>query len=118
MLYGGEEGRSMKVTQPSDKQSIERESIGAGAASGAALGAVISLTVASTAAAPLLAPLLYASIGAVGGGTIGHFANSLIQRHRSASRVHAKYMVDSGAVVRVPRKSALKKKRSRTGTAA
>ena len=93
----------MKVTQPSDKQSIERESIGAGAASGAALGAVISLTVASTAAAPLIAPLVFAGIGGGIGGTIGLFANNLIQKHRSGHRAHGKY---------------IKKKRSKSGTAA
>ena len=52
-------------------RDLERESLGAGAASGAALGSVVGL---ATSAA--FGPLIGAAIGAVVGAGVGHFANS------------------------------------------
>jgi uncharacterized membrane protein len=53
------------------RRDLERESLGAGAASGAALGSVVGL---ATSAA--FGPLIGAAIGAVVGAGVGHFANS------------------------------------------
>lgn len=53
------------------RRDLERESLGAGAASGAALGSVVGF---ATSAA--FGPLIGAAIGAVVGAGVGHLANS------------------------------------------
>lgn len=71
------------TSKPSDntERSLERESIGAGAAGGGALGAVIALSVASSTG--VLIPLVGVVIGAAIGGGLGHAANTVIQQSRA-----------------------------------